>query len=430
MVKQRWQGVLGIENEITGDGRILMNGSMRWGDLPIPLRVVTEDTGGHEGAQRAGNIETIERLSDGRLWGTGTWDLSSDVGVEAARQVEEGYKNGVSMDLDDMSFEVYVAQDLLREMEPEAEDGDAETTSDYVKIAEVSSDDEIMAVTDGRIRAATLVDVPAFAGALLEAVEETPAEESRTGTDGGDRTEDKTPALTASAGPAKPSLDWFKNPRFSVLTPLTVSEDGQVYGHIAAWDGCHIGQPEGAGVCTAPPRSQTNYSYFLTGQTMTEDGTMVPTGRLTVNTRHAGPSLNYRNANAHYENTGMAAADVYAGEDEFGIWVAGAVRPDATEEQVRALRGSALSGDWRRVGVGQELVGVLAVNTPGFPVPRTQGKVTGGELSSLVASGVVGPQAGETAREVAGFDQRRREDKARKMARRIEAQQLSRRVGH
>ena len=73
---------------------------------------------------------------------------------------------------------------------------------------------------------------------------------------------------------------------------------------------------------------------------------------------------------AHYDNTGTAAADVCVGEDEHGIWLAGAVRPTATDEQIHMLRASAVSGDWRPLGRGMELVAALAVNRPGFPITK------------------------------------------------------------
>ena len=71
------------------------------------------------------------------------------------------------------------------------------------------------------------------------------------------------------------------------------------------------------------------------------------------------------------------------GEDEYGIWVAGAVRPDATEEQIRKLRASSISGDWRNIGGQLELVAALCVNQPGFPLAV----VAHGRREALVAYG-------------------------------------------
>ena len=43
-----------------------------------------------------------------------------------------------------------------------------------------------------------------------------------------------------------------------------------------------------------------------------------------------------------------------------------ALRPGLSDEQVRTLRASPLSGDWRYIDGQLELVGALAVNLPGF----------------------------------------------------------------
>ena len=71
------------------------------------------------------------------------------------------------------------------------------------------------------------------------------------------------------------------------------------------------------------------------------------------------------------------------GEDEYGIWFAGALRPDATPEQVRKLRAASVSGDWRNMGSGLELVAALAVNQPGYPLAQ----VASGHPEAMVATG-------------------------------------------
>jgi hypothetical protein len=79
-------------------------------------------------------------------------------------------------------------------------------------------------------------------------------------------------------------------------------------------------------------------------------------------------------------------ADVIAGEDQFGIWVAGALRPDITPAQIRAFRASSPSGDWRPINGRLELVAVCAVNVPGFPIARAIA-ASGGVPGALVAAG-------------------------------------------
>ena len=61
-------------------------------------------------------------------------------------------------------------------------------------------------------------------------------------------------------------------------------------------------------------------------------------------TRATRRPLSAHAAMRHYDDTAIVVADVAIGEDEYGIWLAGAVRPDATEEQIRTLTASAHLG--------------------------------------------------------------------------------------
>lgn len=124
---------------------------------------------------------------------------------------------------------------------------------------------------------------------------------------------------------------------------------------------------------------------------LTAEGTEQRVGHITMDTRHARGDLSPIATMSHYEDTGTVIADVACGEDEHGIWFSGALRPWATDKQIRILRSSPLSGDWRRAGNGLELVAALAVNVPGFPVPRPQGLVASGHVQSLIAPGLVAP---------------------------------------
>jgi hypothetical protein len=196
-------------------------------------------------------------------------------------------------------------------------------------------------------------------------------------------TDGKAVTLVASAGKTAPAA-WFRNPHLDGPTPFSVTADGQVYGHLALWGTCHTGFD---GVCIEPPPSATDYAYYLTGEVLTDEGP-VPVGQVTIGGGHAKTSLPMRPALAHYDSTSSVVADVTCGEDDSGIWLAGWVRPGVSEDQVTALRASALSGDWRRVnGSNLELIAALAVNTPGFPVPRVG--VHSGAQVSLVAAGAV-----------------------------------------
>jgi hypothetical protein len=200
--------------------------------------------------------------------------------------------------------------------------------------------------------------------------------------------------------PIAPPKAWFTNPKFSKATPMQIDDDGRIYGHLASWNVCHIASPAGEGICVMAPKTRTGYAHFHTGAVKTAEGDVLATGRLTMNGRHAGPNASMVAAGAHYDNTTLAFADVVCGEDKYGIWVAGALRPQINAEQVRTLRASPLSGDWRRVGGNLELMLGLAVNGPGFSIPRPMGLVASAfgdsdagdhELMSLVAAGMLPP---------------------------------------
>jgi hypothetical protein len=204
------------------------------------------------------------------------------------------------------------------------------------------------------------------------------------------RIEGDSNTASATVAPVAPPTEWFADPQLPGPTPLTVTADGHVYGHIAAWGVCHMGI---ADRCVLAPRSKTGYKYFRNGDVLTSDGSMVKVGRLTVGTGHADARLGYIPAADHYDNTGTAAAIVAASEDKWGIWVNGSVVADATPEQVAALRRSPISGDWRRTREGGlELVAALAVNTPGYPIIS---RTASGEPNALVAAGLVLPDGVE-----------------------------------
>ncbi|ORL01826.1 hypothetical protein A6F55_19230 [Prescottella equi] len=178
----------------------------------------------------------------------------------------------------------------------------------------------------------------------------------------------------------------FFTPEADELTALTVTDDGRVYGHLAQADSCHIGF---ADVCVTPPVSQTDYAYFHQGEISTTEGPLA-VGKLTLGTGHAGMRASARAAAEHYDNTGSAVAIVRCTDGLWGPWLSGRILPGVDDDRVAELRRSGVSGDWRTVQRGSnqlELVAVLAVNVPGFPVPRTKALAASG-MRSLIAAGV------------------------------------------
>lgn len=353
----------------SGDGRQMAKDALSTRDLPISLLWQPSTGDGHNGSYIVGRIDTIERVENGLGNARGVFD-TGPYGREAERLVRAKMLRGVSADLD--KFEATVdGGELADELDP----------------SKITS--EKMLVSQARVMAATLVPKPAFQECTIELVSESNDPEGIPLEDG--VYEDAPPAefaaeyalstVIASAAPNNPPKSWFNDPELTGPTPLTVDDDGRVYGHIATWDTDHVGM--GSGV--RPPRSRSNYAYFRTGLVRTDGGDDVAVGQLTLLGGHAPLDASAQMAVKHYDDTQSAVADVNAGEDEFGIWVAGGMRPSVTAEQVRVFRASAPSGDWRPINGVLELVACCQVNVPGFPVARA--RVASGSVMALVAAG-------------------------------------------
>jgi hypothetical protein len=185
--------------------------------------------------------------------------------------------------------------------------------------------------------------------------------------------------------------EFYTKPDFERPVGITIDkESGRVFGYLGIFGQCHIGFEN---ICVMPPRSASKYSKYLLGVTDTDQGE-VYTGVMTMATGHAGKKLTYAQATAFYDNTGNGVADIVVGEDEVGIWYSGALREGVTPAEIKTLKASQVSGDWRDDGRGNlELVGVLAVNTGGFTAPPRVGfAVENGRQLSLVAAGALAPQ--------------------------------------
>ena len=124
-------------------------------------------------------------------------------------------------------------------------------------VVHIGADD--MTVTSGRVMGATLVPKPAFQECAIQ-LEEGQEEETMVADGtyiGTPETESETQemvrsALTAAGIPINPPRDWFDDPKLTTETPLTITDDGRVFGHIATWNTDHIGLP----FSTRPPHSQ------------------------------------------------------------------------------------------------------------------------------------------------------------------------------
>jgi hypothetical protein len=193
----------------------------------------------------------------------------------------------------------------------------------------------------------------------------------------------------------------FTKPELSRITPITVTEDGHVFGHIATHDTCHVGMRD---ACTTAPVDDDGYRMFHRYQVL---GVGQPVGRITAghgqhqcscrqcggrNDDHACLKLSAGGAIAHHDQLSTVAW-VCAGEDEDlnAIWVSGVINPEATIDDIGVLTRRKVSGDWRPIGNQTSLVEILALSReePGFPLPRVRLSSPG--IYALTAAGTVRP---------------------------------------
>lgn len=470
--KSKWRGVLVVEGVTTGDGREFAPNALEW-DENVLIRWQKEGAHGgqHDVTVTVGRADRVWRDGN-QVWGEGPLDLRSKDGWELARRLDEGFAGGISIDADN------IAQPDIEIVWPESPDGeerDAETN----QLMMLFGQPEKIVFHGGRVRAATLVDIPAFVEARINLVSNEVVSVPTSVTESFALPRHTTPTVDTSwsvvekvgrtnpraayawatdnmgmfmhhevdgdtvgaanltacaAGIAKlndyrgivpdedertvyehlaghlrdaglqpmpfkeadvvlasggndtlwrPPALWFEDPGLTVPVGITVTDQGRIYGHAAQWGECHVGYTD---LCITPP-VEDQHPYFMTGEIVTDDGSRRPVGQITVGTGHAPLAYQARRAAEHYDNTGVAVADVAVGNDSIGIWVAGAIRPHAEQTRVHDLRASGrVSGDWRRIGGELRLVGVLGVNVAGFPL-HTRARVASGVPTSLVAAG-------------------------------------------
>lgn len=393
----------------TGDGRRFAAGSITTVETPFSLEWVREREGGHSGAVAVGAVQeantgtVAEAIANGwisveaagsmpadmlAVWGAGElYDgvdretmgrLAEDVAT-AAFLIGEGTL-GPSVDLD--TFEGVPVLAGSNEPMTEAQfQAHFEATGQDPKLE--------LLVTSGRVRAATLVSIPAFAE-TSRPLELIPNEGE------GQGGPNAALALIASTGIlTRPKAAMFGGTALTAPTPITYDhETGAIFGHIATWQTCHVGFSD---VCVTAPKDPGggDYASFNRYPVETEDG-VVWAGRITVGGRHAALSANAGGAIAEHDGKTVAGY-VRAYEDQFGIAVAGMIEPDLAPDVLSVLARRKVSGDWRETAQGLSLVEVLALapgprqhSEPGFPVETFS---RGGRQVALVAS--LGPEAEE-----------------------------------
>jgi hypothetical protein len=308
----------------TGDGRIFEPGAISMRDLPLPLLWQIKTGAGHDGSVVVGQITAMERVDGGIGNAYGVFD-KGQFGQEAERLVRHGFIRGVSADMDKFEADEEVVEEST---------GDDSEDTKKIESGRIN-------IKNARVMAVTIVPKPAFQECFIQIIDEgSQIQEEDVLVPDGVYVDGVNPldasalvacGMVAGAIPMNPPAEWFDNPKLTKATPLTIGDDGRVFGHIAAWHVDHIGMAFG----TRPPRSRSKYSYFHTGIVRSDEGKDIPVGQLTLAGGHAGLEASAEQAVRHYDDTASAFADVHAGEDAYGIWVSGALRPGTTPEQIQ-----------------------------------------------------------------------------------------------
>lgn len=370
-----FESVLTVEGMPSGDGRLIAEGCLTWRDLPLPLMLQTVNAPGHDGSVFCGWISEIERVGQA-IMGRGNFarGAAGDQAREILADPSSANKFGVSVDIDSVSV-VF------------ADPSGAELSPDEAMEAKMFGGQEIIEMmVSGRIMGATMTPFPAFQEAFVYLL--TPVEDNMP--------LDQTPALVASisgelwrstvpvhfsvngsiptealvasaAGPDPdaPPAAWFSAQPMDEPQSFVVYPDGRCYGLVAEWGTCHIGNSRR---CVEVPRSNDFRSFYTGKRILTREGEMLAVGPIFMDTVHPNLLKDASDAQAFYAHTGCAVADVRLHTNEWGIVAAGCIRPDASPTQIRRLRASDISPDWRPMGGEHRLVSLLAVNTSGFLV--------------------------------------------------------------
>lgn len=345
MSGKRFEALLMPTGVIGRSGQGMLSTSVQLVDtaLPLALKWQKHDLPAHEGGLTIGAIQELE-LRDGGLWATGTL-LDSPETDEALQQVEAGVTRP--------SAELVVRSQVM---------ADAAGNTVSLETAEQLYADGaaiVMRWDTVEIVAGTLVSVPEFRDTSITVGEATDAAPPLA-----------LVAATSTARIVEPDrypAEYFCDPGLSEPTPIHVTPEGRVIGHLACWNSQHTA-PIYRNRNVTPYHSFSGYAEFHQSVAYLDNGERLRVGRLTVGGGHATAGKGMRPALEHYDNVATCWSLVRAGEDEIGIWVSGAIHASADEAMIKDALGTPHSGHWEPVLGHPELIAAHAVNNPGFLV--------------------------------------------------------------
>lgn len=308
-------------NEVSQDGRVLKKLPVVY-NFPVPISWTPRRDYAHMGAEVVGKLtEFIEK--DGYIHGKGELfdNISEDLLYSIRSQV------------------IYPSVDLYL---------------DYNAVTEANGN---IFIENSGLAGVTLVPLPAYTGTRITLTK--------------DKTLEQTP-LTAAVKTLKYDPELFSAPTQLLHDKKQYinyfdEATGRLAGYIAMWDIPHVSENKTA------PKSRTNYSYFKTSGTLAlTNGENMKVGRLIIAKNHAKNSYSISEASNYYADSGRAFALVNVGEDKYGIWYSGVRSPGVSDDVFIQGIHAPVSGDWRKIFGNLELISVMSVNTPGFPVLKKE----------------------------------------------------------
>lgn len=378
-----WSGVIAVEGMPTGDGRQFEHGALTWADLPMPLGWMYERSHGGVPTDKVTNvgvIDTIERGEGGLIVATGRIDLMTERGWSVAQMMgtrqNPGSLAGVSIDADDPDDPMQMNVEYVFPEECGVDDaGTPLDDNDGEEMDLKCMMPQLTIFKSGRIRAATMVDIPAFVEARIFLNQPMEERESELNDVVGENEDDVIIAASYTMTLNDiPPASWFEEPTDEPdIGAITVTDEGRIFGYLAPANVAHRGIREKR---TTVPTGNVDYGIWMNRVTIADDGrggfTRLATGAITMDCGHAPNSNRVTGAarQRHYDNSCSVVATARVGENRNGVWIAGAILPDVTADQVRRMMTLQLSGDWgphREKPGKRELAAALLVPVPGFP---------------------------------------------------------------
>jgi 2'-5' RNA ligase len=276
-----------------------------------------------------------------------------------------------------------------------AESGDVVLATETAEVALSPADAEILAAALRSFPAEEVDDeevVVAAARSVVRSVTITPTRSGVTEVSGVEvmvaagQTETHTITI-----PNVPPADWFTEPPADLPQgAFTITDEGRVYGYLAPAGIAHRAFRNRR---VEVPMGNVDYSRWMGSEAIVAGGGRVVAGPITFECGHCDPraSTDPTKRMEHYDNSCSIAAKAAIGENEHGVWIAGALEPGVSAEQVSRMLGCRLSGDWaphpEKAG-WREFVAALLVPVPGFPMARSAPSTLRVADGALVAAAV------------------------------------------